>query len=72
MSTFKGTPGPWRADEVLANARLMSKAPDMAELLNEISNWLVCSAIATPEDMAQSFEPFQKQIDELLVKAGWQ
>lgn len=37
-------------------------------LLGEISNWLVCCAIATPEDMAQSFETFQQRIDELLSK----
>lgn len=36
------------------------------ELLQEISNWLVCEAIATPEDMAQSFTSFREEIDTLL------
>jgi len=56
----------------MANKKLILAAPAMAELLNSISNWLVCSAIATPEDMAQSFAPFQQEIDRLLVKAGCQ
>lgn len=36
------------------------------ELLKEISNWLVCECIATPEDMAQSFTPFREEIDKFL------
>lgn len=36
------------------------------ELLRELSNWLVCEGIATPEDMAQSFTPFRESIDALL------
>lgn len=36
-------------------------------LLRDISNWLVCEAIATPEDMAQSFTPFREAIDQLLA-----
>lgn len=35
-------------------------------LLRDISNWLVCEPIATPEDMAQSFTPFREAIDKLL------
>lgn len=38
-------------------------------LLTDIENWLVCSCIATPEDMAQSFEHYQKQIEALLRPA---
>lgn len=55
-----------------ASAKLAVRAPEMAELLNRISNWLVCAPIATPEDMAQSFGFFQQEIDALLVKAGCQ
>lgn len=29
--------------------------------LNKINNWLVCAAIATPEDMAQSFGEMQRE-----------
>lgn len=58
--------------ESRANAALIAKAPEMAELLNEISNWLVCGCIASPEDMTQSFEGFQQQIDALLIEGGWQ
>lgn len=38
----------------------------LIELLKEIDNWLVCSCIATPEDMAQSFEPFHLAIEKAL------
>lgn len=37
-------------------------------LLVEISNWLVCSCIATPQDMAQSFVSFHDKIEQLLGK----
>lgn len=52
-----------------ANAALMVAAPDMAALLNDIGNWLVCAPITVPEDMAQSFGPFQQEIDRVLNKA---
>lgn len=52
-----------------ANARLLRAAPQMANLLHELNNWLVCGAIAPPEDMAQSFGSFQQQIEELLTAA---
>lgn len=52
-----------------ANARLLRAAPEMADLLRELNNWLVCAPIATAEDMAQSFEPFQRQIEALLTAA---
>jgi len=55
-----------------ANKKLLVAAPAMAELLNSISNWLVCAPITTPEDMAQSFPLFQQEIDRLLVEAGCQ
>ena len=52
-----------------ANARLLRAAPEMAALLRELNNWLVCAPIATADDMAQSFGPFQQQIEALLAKA---
>lgn len=36
------------------------------ELLLSISNWLVCEAIGTPEDMVQSFTEFREEIDSFL------
>lgn len=59
-------------EQAKANALLIAQCPAMAALLNEINNWLVCACIATPEDMAQSFEGFQKQIDEVLTAGGFQ
>lgn len=56
--------------EMHANAKLIAASPKMYALLNELNNWLVCSCIATPEDMAQSFEAYQAQIEELLQEAG--
>jgi hypothetical protein len=44
------------------NAKLVARDT----LLQEISNWLVCEAISTPADMAQSFSPFREAIDQLL------
>ena len=41
---------------------------EMLLLLNDINNWLVCWPIATPEDMGQSFQHFQEEIDALLEK----
>ena len=32
----------------------------LLEALKEIDNWLVCAAIATPEDMAQSFSAMEQ------------
>lgn len=62
--------GEWEAgEETRANMRLIKAAPDMADLLRELSNWLVCEAIAPPEDMAQSFSPFRERIDALLLRS---
>lgn len=55
-----------QAVEAKANAKLIAAAPEMHGLLNDLSNWLVCEAITTPDDMAQSFTPFREQIDALL------
>lgn len=40
----------------------------MRDLLLEINNWLVCAPIATPEDMAQNFEPLHEKISTLLKR----
>jgi hypothetical protein len=53
-------------EEGLANMQLIKSAPEMFALLTDIKNWLVCSCIATPEDMAQSFQHYQEQIAALL------
>lgn len=52
----------------LGEAALIAAAPEMRDLLREISNWLVCGCIASPADMAQSFEPFSRNIETLLLK----
>jgi hypothetical protein len=51
------------------DVRIAAAAPAMFALLNDLNNWLVCSCIATPEDMAQSFEAYQQEIEALLNKA---
>ncbi len=43
-------------------ARLIAAAPVMRETLETLHNWLVCAPIATPEDMAESFEGMEKLI----------
>lgn len=57
------------AEENRANALLIATAPEMMDLLNDISNWLVCAPICTAEDMAQNFGAYQQEIDRLLNKA---
>jgi len=52
-----------------ANARLIAAAPAMYEALEQIDNWLVCWAIATPEDMAQSFQHMQQVASAALALA---
>lgn len=49
--------------------QLRERVEAMSVLLNDVNNWLVCSRIATPEDMAQSFEAYQQEIEALLNKA---
>lgn len=51
------------------DARLIAAAPDLLAALNEINNWLVCAAIASPEDMAQSFPHMQAVADAAIAKA---
>lgn len=48
--------------EILAEewSKLAAQNEKMKLALQEIDNWLVCAPIATPEDMAQSFEHMQK------------
>jgi hypothetical protein len=57
------------ADKVAAALNAAEDSERAYALLNDINKWLVCSCIATPEDMAQSFEGFQQQIEALLNKA---
>lgn len=45
-----------------ANFKLILAAPVMHKTLETLHNWLVCAPIATPEDMAQSFEEMEKLI----------
>ncbi|WP_031324595.1 hypothetical protein [Pseudomonas taiwanensis] len=53
-------------------ATLRAKLAERDALLREISNWLVCEAIAPPEDMAQSFTPFREAIDKVLSASAEQ
>lgn len=39
----------------------------MKEALGKISNWLVCAAITTPEDMAESFGEMLQTSEEALT-----
>ena len=50
-------------------SKLMTDKANLLEALNEINNWLVCSAIATPEDMAQSFGYMQGIAENAITKA---
>lgn len=56
-------------NQLKANALLISAAPELLAALQEIDNWLVCSAIATPEDMAQSFQHMQGVASAAIAKA---
>ena len=47
-------------------ATLTERQDIAVEALNEINNWLVCACIATPEDMAQSFDHMQSVADKAL------
>lgn len=55
-----------RAVPKKADRALILAAPEMADLLREISNWLVCLPIAGPEGLAEAAPDFQEQIDALL------
>lgn len=58
---------PWQGPDLCSTA--VEVAPfikAMRKLLDDISGWLVCAAITTPEDMAGSFEPFLNEIEALL------
>ena len=45
---------------------LQSKADALVDALEEVSNWLVCSPIATAEDMAQSF-PYMYSVCDTAI-----
>lgn len=51
-------------------SKLMTDKANLLEALNEINNWLVCSAIATPEDMAQSFGYMQGIAENAINEAA--
>lgn len=53
----------------LADAFLRAAAPELLEALNQINDWLLCAAIATPEDMAGSFSDMQKLAESAIAKA---
>lgn len=44
-----------------------SAAQTARDALSAISNWLVCHAIASPEDMAQSFEEMRQKADDAIA-----
>ena len=46
---------------------LQSKSDALVDALNEISNWLVCSPIASAEDMVQSFPAMFELCEEALA-----
>lgn len=46
--------------------KVVDRVRELERLLNEINNWLVCAAIATPADMMQSAPIFQKRIDAAM------
>ena len=48
--------------------RLHAQRDALLEALKEIDSWLVCSCIATAEDMAQSF-PHMQQVASAAIKA---
>ena len=45
------------ADEI---ERLRAERDELAKALDTIHSWLVCAAIASAEDMAQSFEAMEQ------------
>lgn len=46
--------------------RLAWENKTLRDMLEEINSWLVCSCIATADDMAQSFDHMQKVADAAL------
>lgn len=42
---------------------------ELLDALNAVHSWLVCAPIATPEDMAQSFQAMEKLVSEAIAKA---
>jgi hypothetical protein len=56
------------SDTMDANARLIAAAPEMLTALDKIHSWLVTAAIASPQDMAQSFPEMERIASEALAK----
>jgi len=50
--------------------KIATAAPAMLEALDKIQSWLLCAAITTPEDMAQSFPAMLKIVADAKAKAG--
>lgn len=50
-------------------AALQTRADHMEQVILKVSNWLVCAAIASPEDMAQSFPEMLAACNEVLSEA---
>jgi hypothetical protein len=44
----------------------MENKQKILEQLQEIANWLVCYSIATPEDMAGSFEYMYNKLEDTI------
>lgn len=49
--------------------KLKQQRSALLQALQEIDNWLVCAAIATPEDMAQSFSHMEQVASAAIAKA---
>ncbi len=66
-----GTPDDMRSESYLRgqateNTRLTTERNVLREALSEIHNWLVCAAIATAEDMAQS-SPHMEEVARIAL-----
>lgn len=56
-------------EQTLLDVALIKAAPDMLKTINVLASWLVCSAITTPEDMAQSFEEMYHLCEKTIKEA---
>ena len=58
-----------KLDTATANARLIAAAPSLLNTLQEVHSWIVCGAIASAEDLAQSFPHIEQIISSALAGA---